>query len=118
MARTILCIAAFLYNSSQQYQVHRYLASLREYRVPDHPIFTKTNLVCPHYGCEVNIYLTLAILAARDTRIFNITMLCAVLFVMVNLGVTAEMTKQWQMQQFSKQRSEVVKRKRMIGSLW
>lgn len=108
----------FFYSSDKQYQVHEYLASLKEYRVPNHPLFEETNLVCPHYGFEVNIYLALTILTARDTRILNITMLCATAFVVVNLGVTADLTKKWQLQKFPKQRPEIANRRRMLGSIW
>ena len=108
----------FVYCSYKQYQVHEYLAGLREYRVPDHPIFESTNLVCPHYGYEVNIYLVLTVLTARDTRILNTTMLCATGFVVVNLGVTADLTKKWQLERFPKQRLEIAKRGRMLGSIW
>ncbi|KAK5102558.1 hypothetical protein LTR70_000416 [Exophiala xenobiotica] len=117
-ARVTACILIFFYSSYKQYQVHAYLAGLKEYRVPDHPIFEDTNLVCPHYGYEVNIYVALTMLTARDTRILNTTMLCATSFVVINLGVTADMTKKWQMQKFPKQRPEIAKRRRMLGSIW
>lgn len=118
LARIVGCVFVFFQSSYQQYHVHKYLASLKEYRVPDHPIFKKTNLICPHYGFEVNIYLALAILTARGTRIFNLTMLCAVLFVAVNLGITADLTKKWQMEKFPKQLAEIASRRRMLWSIW
>lgn len=108
----------FLYYSYKQHQVHRYLASLRDYRVPDHPIYRETNLICPHYGFEVNIYLIFAILTARDLRILNVTMLCAVFFVAINLGVTADLTKKWLLERFPKQRPEIAQRKKMLCSIW
>lgn len=117
-ARLIGCVYFFAYSSIQQSRVHQYLASLKEYRVPDHPIFRDTNLVCPHYSFEVNIYLALTILAAQNTRILNVTMLCATGFVVVNLGVTADLTKKWQMQKFPKQRPEIASRRKMLGSIW
>lgn len=116
-ARIAGCLVVFFYNSYRQYQVHKYLASLTSYQVPDHPIFLQTNLICPHYGFEVNIYLALAILTARDFRVFNVTMLCAVFFVVVNLGVTADGTKKWMMRKFPKQRPEIAQRRRMF-SIW
>lgn len=61
--------------------------------------------------------MALAILTAKDLRVFNVTMLCAVCFVVVNLGVTADGTKKWMMMKFPKQRSEVVQRHRMF-SIW
>lgn len=117
-ARLIACIYFFAHSSLQQYKVHNYLASLKEYRVPDHPIFKVTNLVCPHYSYEVNIYLAFTIMTAQSTRILNVTMLCATVFVVVNLGVTADLTKRWQMQKFPKQRPEIAGRRRMLGSIW
>lgn len=97
--------------------MHEYLASLTSYQVPSHPIFLQTNLVCPHYGSEVNIYITLAILTAKDVRVFNLTMICAAVFVVVNLGVTADGTKKWLLKRFPKQRLEIVQRHRML-SIW
>lgn len=118
LTRIVACVFVFFQSSYQQYHVHKYLASLTEYRVPDHPIFKKTNLICPHYGFEVNIYLALAILTARGPRIFNVTMLCAVVFVAVNLGITADLTKKWQMEKFPRQRAEIASRRRMLWSIW
>lgn len=112
------CTILFIWSSVQQYKVHRYLAGLKEYRVPDHPIFRETNLVCPHYSFEFNIYLAFTILTAHNTRILNLTMLCATAFVAFNLGVTADLTKKWQMQKFPKQRPEIASRARMLKSIW
>lgn len=116
-ARTAACLVSFSYNSYRQYQVHKYLASLNSYQVPDHPIFLQTNLVCPHYGFEVNIYATLAILTAKDVRVFNLTMVCAAVFVVINLGVTADGTKKWLIKRFPKERREIAQRRRMF-SVW
>jgi 3-oxo-5-alpha-steroid 4-dehydrogenase 3 len=116
-ARTVVCVVAFFYNSYWQYQVHKYLASLTSYQVPSHPVFLQTNLICPHYGFEIQIYVALAILTAKDVRVFNVTMVCAVGFVIVNLGVTADGTKKWLMKKFPKQRLEVAQRHRMF-SIW
>lgn len=117
-ARIIVCLVLFFFNSYRQFQIHHYLASLTSYQVPSHPIFEQTNLICPHYGCEINIYLTLAVLTARDFRVFNSTMLFAACFVAVNLGVTADGTKKWLMQKFPKERSKIAQRNRMLGSIW
>lgn len=117
-ARVVVCLFLFFLNSYRQFQVHQYLAGLTNYQVPSHPIFEQTSLICPHYGFEVNIYLMLAILTARDFRVFNSTMLCAAAFVVVNLGVTADGTKKWLMQKFPKQRADIAQRNRMLGSIW
>lgn len=111
------CVIAFVYCSQQQYLIHQYLAGLKEYKVPDHPIFIRTNAICPHYTFETYIYLVLAVLTARDGRVLNITMLCATAFVLVNLGVTADLTKTWQLRRFPKQRATIVARNRMF-SFW
>lgn len=117
-ARIAACLYTFLLNSFRQFQVHKYLASLTTYQVPNHHIFVDTNLICPHYECEVKIYLALSVLTARDRRVFNPTMLCAVLFVIVNLGVTADGTKNWLMRKFPKQRIEIAQRRKMLRSIW
>lgn len=117
-ARVAVCLVLFFYNSYRQFQVHQYLAGLTTYQVPNHPIFQQTNSICPHYGFEVNIYMTLAVLTARDSRVFNSTMLCATFFVVVNLGVTADGTKEWLLRKFPKQRLQIAQRHRMLGSIW
>lgn len=118
LGRVLICLVMFFLNSYRQFQVHQYLAGLTSYQVPNHPIFEQTNLVCPHYGFEVNIYVTLATLTASGARVFNSTMIFAALFVVVNLGVTADGTKKWLMHKFPQQRAEIAKRNRMLGSIW
>lgn len=118
LLRILLAVGVFLSSSKQQHTVHKYLASLKDYRVPDHPIFEQTNTICPHYGAEVNIYLALAILTAQSTRMFNLTMICALGFVVVNLGITADLTKQWQLAAFPKNRMQIAGRKRMMALWW
>lgn len=88
----------FILASGVQHDCHAYLASLKKYSVPEHPIFR--HLVCPHYFVECLIYLALAIVAAPSGRLVNWTIMCALVFVGVNLGVTADGTKSWYMQKF------------------
>ena len=91
-------ILLFILASGVQHDCHAYLASLKKYTVPDHPVFH--NLVCPHYFAETLVYLALSLVAAPPGYVFNRTILCAFLLVTVNLGVTADGTKRWYEQKF------------------
>ena len=97
--------------SGIQHDCHAYLASLKVdkrqnetpkeqtgYRLPVHPAFQ--SLVAPHYTAECVIYLSLAVLAAPQGFMINRTLLCAFVFVVVNLGTTARLTKQWYSERF------------------
>lgn len=66
--------------------------------MPDHPVFQR--LVCPHYTAECVIYLSLAILAAPTGKLLNWTIISAMVFVAVNLGVTADGTWRWYQKKF------------------
>ncbi|KAF7592577.1 hypothetical protein BBP40_012737 [Aspergillus hancockii] len=99
--RTFICLPIFLLASGLQHDAHHYLFSLKKYTLPSHPLFR--TVVCPHYAAECVIYLSLALLAAPRGDMINKTVLSAVLFVTVNLGVTAEVTKRWYMQKFGKE---------------
>lgn len=44
---------------------------------------------------ECLIYLSLAIVAAPEGHVFNKTLFSGLVFVAVNLGVTAQITKEW-----------------------
>lgn len=96
--RTFLCVPLFLVASGIQHDCHHFLFSLKKYSLPDHPIFR--GIVCPHYGAECIIYLSFALLAAPPGQIVNKTMLACLAFVAVNLGITAQTTKQWYMQKY------------------
>lgn len=98
--RTFLCVPLFLVASGLQHDCHHFLFSLKKYTLPDHPIFR--GIVCPHYGAECIIYLSLALLAAPPGQLINKTMLTCLAFVAVNLGLTAQTTKQWYMQKFGR----------------
>jgi 3-oxo-5-alpha-steroid 4-dehydrogenase 3 len=101
-----------------QHSYHAYLYRLRTthttYPLPSHPLFP--NLLCPHYTCEVLIYLLLSFLTAPAGQSVNSTLLCATIFVVVNLGVTAAGTKEWYERQFGV--GKVRGRKRMVPWLW
>jgi 3-oxo-5-alpha-steroid 4-dehydrogenase 3 len=101
-----------------QHSYHAYLYRLRTenkgYQLPSHPIFS--NLLCPHYTCEVAIYAVLSFLAAPQARAINWTVACGTVFVATNLGVTAYGTKEWYAEKFG--RGKVGPRKRMIPGIW
>ncbi|KAJ9608511.1 hypothetical protein H2200_007499 [Cladophialophora chaetospira] len=115
--RTLLCTLVFFAASIKQNHYHRYLSSLSKYTLPRESAFRY--IVAPHYTMECVIYLSLAILDApvghngRPTNI-NWTLLSALAFVVVNLGVTADGTKEWEMGKFRDDSSEIIKRWKMI----
>lgn len=96
--RSFIAILLFLLASGVQHDCHAYLASLKKYSLPEHPVFNR--LVCPHYLAECLIYLALAIIAAPAGYLFNPTIFCAFTLVVMNLGVTADGTKRWYAQRF------------------
>ncbi|KAJ5514268.1 3-oxo-5-alpha-steroid 4-dehydrogenase C-terminal [Penicillium fimorum] len=98
--RTFFLIPLFLVASGLQHDSHHYLFSLKKYTLPEHPMFR--GVVCPHYGAECIVYLSLALLAAPQGEWVNKTMLSCLAFVAVNLGLTARNTKQWYAQKFGK----------------
>lgn len=85
--------AMFVIASVAQFRCHSHLASLKKYSLPTQGLFRYT--VCAHYTCECLVYLSLAIVAAPEGQLPNRTILSALVFVMVNLGVTAHGTKRW-----------------------
>ena len=96
--RTMICLPLFLFASGLQHDCHEYLFSLKRYSLPNHPLFRL--VVCPHYTAECVIYLSLALLAAPSGRWINRTLFCALVFVVVNLGVTASITRRWYARRF------------------
>ncbi|KAF3012938.1 hypothetical protein E8E15_004189 [Penicillium rubens] len=98
--RTFFLVPLFLVTSGLQHDSHHYLYSLKKYTLPEHPMFR--GIVCPHYGAECVVYLSLALLAAPRGELVNKTMLSCLAFVAVNLGLTARNTKQWYAQKFGK----------------
>jgi len=95
--------------SRQQQEAHKHLASLKKYTLPTQGLFS--NIVCPHYTCECLIYVGLAAAAAPRGHVFNPTLLCALFFVVANLGATANNTKRWYVEKFG---ADKVPRWRMI----
>lgn len=92
---------AFLVSWSMQYRCHSYLAGLKKYSLPEKGLFKY--LVCPHYTCECALYLSLALVAAPKGQLYNRTLICALLFVTINLGVTANGTKKWYAEKFGRE---------------
>lgn len=111
-------VAAILTAHILQHSYHAYLYHLRaankRYQLPVHPIFS--NLLCPHYSCEISIYLLLSFLAAPKGRNINWTLFCGTIFVAINLGVTAVGTKEWYIRKFGK--DKVGLRKRIVPGIW
>ncbi|KAL4953412.1 hypothetical protein BDW69DRAFT_4813 [Aspergillus filifer] len=96
--RTLISLPMFIIASGLQHDCHHYLFSLEKYTLPAHPMFSY--ILCPHYTSECIIYLSLALLGAPLGETFNKTLLSAVFFVAVNLGITASTTRTWYMQKF------------------
>ncbi|PYH43254.1 putative 3-oxo-5-alpha-steroid 4-dehydrogenase [Aspergillus saccharolyticus JOP 1030-1] len=96
--RTFVFLPIFLLASGLQHDGHHYLFSLKKYTLPTHPLFH--SLVCPHYTAECVVYLALAFLAAPQGELVNKTIVAALVFVALNLGLTAANTRRWYMQKF------------------
>jgi len=111
--RTFFCVLLFILASGFQHDCHSYLASLKpkgppsgqskpsEYKLPDHPAFHY--LIAPHYFAECLIYVSLTIIAAPKGSWVNMTLGCALVFVLVNLGATADVTRVWYRQRFGEE---------------
>lgn len=110
----------FFAASVSQHMAHRHLYSLRTtasksaYSMPTHPLFRYT--LTPHYLAECLIYLSLCLIAAPNGRVVNRTIFCGLIFVVVNLGVTADGTRSWYRAEFGA--GEVEGKARMIPGLW
>lgn len=112
----VAALTLFLFASMFQHRCHRYLASLKKYTLPDK--FTFSYIVSPHYTAECLIYLSLSVLAAPMGCLFNNTVLCALVFVVVNLGVTADGTKRWMLGKFPENAQHIQQRWKMIPLLF
>ncbi|KAI2630965.1 hypothetical protein GGR54DRAFT_178812 [Hypoxylon sp. NC1633] len=98
----IFGVPMFLISWFMQYKCHSYLSRLKKYSLPEDGLFKY--LICPHYTCECALYLSLALVAAPEGQLYNRTLICALLFVGVNLGVTAHGTKRWYGEKFGDER--------------
>lgn len=81
-----------------QYRCHKHLAGLKKYSLPTAGMFR--HYICPHYTCECLLYLSMAIATAPRYAWFNRTLVCALIFVAINLGVTASGTRKWYVERF------------------
>lgn len=122
--RTLFSLVLFILASGIQHDCHAYLASLKRprdkrdnskssgtqkagveqqqqsYKLPTHPAFNV--VLTPHYLMECIIYVSLAILDAPTGQWCNFTLLCALAFVVINLGVTAVGTHDWYRRNFGR----------------
>ena len=111
---TFIFLPVFLLASGVQHDAHFYLNSLQKYALPDHPAFG--SIVAPHYTAECAIYLSLTFLAAPEGRMVNTTLLAALTFVVVELGVSAAISQRWYIEKFGAHHVE--HRWRMIPGVW
>jgi 3-oxo-5-alpha-steroid 4-dehydrogenase 3 / polyprenol reductase len=111
---TFIFLPIFSFASGIQHDAHVYLSSLRKYELPSHPAFH--SLISPHYTAECAIYLSLTFLAAPEGRLVNKTLLTAFIFVVIELGVSADISKRWYVQKFGADQVEY--KRRMIPGIW
>ena len=98
LLKMTVALPAFLFAWVNQYRCHKHLAGLKKYSLPDGGMFR--HYICPHYTCECLLYLSMAIATAPRGAWCNRTLLCALAFVAVNLGVTASGTRKWYAEKF------------------
>ena len=91
--KTVIGTLGYLFAATNQYQCHKHLAGLVKYSLPTKGAFRI--LVCPHYFFECLLYLSMAVAGAPKGALCNTTLLCGLLFVANNLGVTAGTTRKW-----------------------
>jgi 3-oxo-5-alpha-steroid 4-dehydrogenase 3 len=108
--RAILAIAIFIFASLKQNECHRHLAGLKKYTLPYRGWFQY--IVCPHYTSECLIYVALSLAASPPGRVVNSTVFTGLLFVAVNLGITANATQKWYADKFGA--AKVASRWKMI----
>ncbi|OTB20572.1 hypothetical protein K445DRAFT_50743 [Daldinia sp. EC12] len=99
---TVFGVITFLASSFMQNRCHNYLFQLKKYSLPEEGLFQY--IVCPHYTCECMLYLSLALITAPAGHFYNRTLICALLFVTANLGITAKGTKKWYSEKFGRER--------------
>ncbi|KAE9979996.1 hypothetical protein EG327_006730 [Venturia inaequalis] len=95
-AQLAIGVSLFVIGAVAQNRAHAYLSSLRRtgtYSFPTHPLFSLT--LTPHYFSECAEYLGLAIAAAPRGQYVNKTLAAALIFVIVNLSITASGTYKW-----------------------
>lgn len=100
--KSFVAIPLFIFASGIQHDSHYYLSTLKKYTLPDELFFGA--IVCPHYTMECLVYLAIAIAAAPQGHFINKTIFSGLVFVAVNLGVTAQITKEWYAEKFGKEK--------------
>ncbi|KAI9884611.1 MAG: Set3 complex subunit with deacetylase activity, meiotic-specific repressor of sporulation proteins [Watsoniomyces obsoletus] len=113
-AHTLAFLILFLVASVMQHVCHRHLASLKKYTLPNHPLFRY--LICPHYTAECLIYLALTGIAAPQGHWINWSFFSVLVFVLTNLGATAESTRLFYQKKFGAE--SIRKRWRMIPFIY
>lgn len=96
--KSAVAVPVFLLAWANQYRCHAHLAGLKKYSLPEGGMFR--HYICPHYTCECLIYLSMAVATAPRGSWCNRTLLCALVFVVANLGVTASGTRKWYADKF------------------
>jgi 3-oxo-5-alpha-steroid 4-dehydrogenase 3 len=110
-------LAIFVAGAIAQNRAHVYLWRLRKngtYTFPLHPLFLLT--LTPHYFAECIEYVGLMVAAAAPDQYVNKTIASMLVFVVVNLGVTASGTYGWYAQRFGQ--DKVKGKARMIPLIW
>lgn len=100
--KAAIALPLFLYGWVMQHRCHKQLAGLKKYSLPDAGMFAR--LVCPHYTCECLMYFALAVAGAPAGQWWNRTLVSVLVFVAVNLGVTAYGTRSWYIDKFGPER--------------
>jgi 3-oxo-5-alpha-steroid 4-dehydrogenase 3 / polyprenol reductase len=116
-AQLSIGLLLFSIGAVAQNRAHAYLFQLRKtgtYTFPTHPLFWLT--LTPHYFSECVEYVGLTIAAAPPGQYVNKTLACILMFVVVNLGVTASGTYGWYAERFG--RDKVRGKARMIPLIW
>jgi 3-oxo-5-alpha-steroid 4-dehydrogenase 3 len=96
--KTVVGVLLFGSFSYLQNDSHRYLTSLKKYSLPERGLFKQ--IISPHYTAECMIYLSMALVAAPKAQVLNKTIVTALFFEIVNLGITAESTRKWYAKKF------------------
>ena len=110
LAKAFFGLPLFIFASLAQHSCHVHLFSLKKYSLPTDKWFQL--IISPHYTFECLIYLALAHIGAPKGMLFNKSIMTALFFEVINLGVTAESTRAWYAKKFG---SESVKgRWRMV----
>ncbi|CAD6501019.1 BgTH12-06719 [Blumeria graminis f. sp. triticale] len=112
--KSITAILMFILASTVQHICHRHLAGLKKYSLPNHWLFDW--IVCPHYASECFIYLAITFISAPSGLLFNRTVSMGLIFVVSNLAVTADSTKNWYAENFGK--DSVQRKWRMVPFLY